>query len=334
MKQKRFSFIFIFVLLLFFIPVGFAYANTDQLIIINKAKNQLAFYDKGKLEKTFSVATGKTRLLTPEGQFRVIVKAKNVPYYKLGIPGGAPNNPLGPRWIGINVPGTNGYEYGIHGNSNPASIGKYVSAGCVRMHNNEVVWLYDRVKYNTRVIITHSDKLSFDQIAKKYGYKLVEPEIEASVQINGVKKSFPQKPLLTSGRVIVPMRTIFQELGAKVTWDQKKQQVTAVKGDTTLVLTIGSKKATINGKTVTFDTPPQLKGYHTYVPIRFVSEALNAQVGWNSKQRLVSINVPEEPPVIEPPIEEPPVEEELEDVIPNEDEENVDENDSTENEGI
>lgn len=307
MKRKHYGLIFIFALILFFIPVSFASANTDQLIIVNKAKNQLAFYEKGKLVRTFSVGTGKTRALTPEGVFRVIVKAKNVPYYKHNIPGGHPNNPLGPRWIGINVPGTNGWEYGIHGNNNPSSIGKYVSAGCIRMHNNEVIWLYDRVKYNTRVIITHTNQHTFDQIAEKYGYKVQKPtppkpkivEVEVPVYVNSEKKNFAQKSylLLESNRVIVPMRAIFQELGAEVHWDENSKQVTAIKGNNTVTLKVNSKNATVNGKSITLDAPAQIRKDHTYVPVRFVSEALGAQVNWDAKQRIVSLTL-EDPETI------------------------------------
>src|SRR4051812_17832276 len=93
----------------------YAQKNVDQIIVINKKTNKLAFYDKGELVKTFSVATGRTSGLTPEGEFKIIKKVENIPYYRLNIPGGDPRNPLGDRWIGLNVPGTTGYTYGIHG---------------------------------------------------------------------------------------------------------------------------------------------------------------------------------------------------------------------------
>jgi hypothetical protein len=145
-----------------------------QLILINKKTNQLAFYDNHELVGIFSVATGKTKALTPEGTFKVIMKIVN-PYYNKGhIPGGSSNNPLGYRWMGLNVPGTSGGTYGIHGNNNPSSIGTYASAGCVRMFNDENIWLYDRVKMNTTVVIYNSST-SFDQVAASKGYKVNKP---------------------------------------------------------------------------------------------------------------------------------------------------------------
>lgn len=296
-------FLCLFALLIFFIPTSVAQANSEQLIIVNKATNQLAFYENGQLVRTFTVATGKTQSLTPEGTFRIIKKAQNVPYYKLNIPGGAPNNPLGPRWLGLNVPGTSGWTYGIHGNNNPSSIGKYVSEGCIRMHNHEVIWLYDRVKLNTKVIILRNNHASFDNIAERYGYKLVKPsqpqpaeppkpvEEEVGLYINDEKKNFDDSPILNlkTNRVLVPMRNIFEELGADVKWDEASKQVTATKGDTTIVLTVGSKKATINGQVVEFDIETQIRNGRTYVPVRFVSEALQAEVTWDTNERVVRI---------------------------------------------
>ncbi|WP_216829297.1 triple tyrosine motif-containing protein [Alkalihalobacterium elongatum] len=160
--------------------------SNNQLIIINKATNQLAFYNDGKRIRTFSVATGRERSLTPEGKFKIVNKIVNRPYYKSNIPGGDPRNPLGDRWLGINARGTYGTTYAIHGNNNPSSIGTYASAGCIRMHNEEVRWLFNQVKVNTPVIITHS-KNSFDSIAKSNGYSL-----ESKLRNVTVNKTSPQ----------------------------------------------------------------------------------------------------------------------------------------------
>ena len=146
-------------------------ASSGDLIIINKSNNQLAYYQNNKLVRTFSVGTGRQPSQTPEGKFKIVNKIKNRPYYTDNIPGGDPRNPLGKRWLGINARGTWGTTYAIHGNNNPNSIGGYVSAGCVRMHNNEVQWLYNQVDVNTPVIITTSSK-SFNSIAAANGYNV------------------------------------------------------------------------------------------------------------------------------------------------------------------
>jgi glucan-binding YG repeat protein/lysophospholipase L1-like esterase len=169
--MKKLSVIFVLLFSIFFFNLPHSEAASSQLLIINKQTNTLAFYDSGKLVKTFKVATGRSRDLTPEGKFRIVTKIKNRPYYTGGIPGGDPRNPLGDRWMGLEARGTYGTTYGIHGNNNENSIGKYVSSGCVRMHNEEVRWLYDKVQLYTTVIITYSSS-SFDSIAKANGYSV------------------------------------------------------------------------------------------------------------------------------------------------------------------
>lgn len=143
-----------------------------DMIIINKKYNKLVFLHDGKIKMIESVGTGKNwNNTTPVGHWKVVQKVKNRPYYKKNIPGGDPRNPLGPRWLGINANGTSGNVYAIHGNSNPNSIGGYVSAGCVRMYNKSVVKLYDQVKIGTPVKITVSNK-SFTELAALYHYKV------------------------------------------------------------------------------------------------------------------------------------------------------------------
>lgn len=148
--------------------LDFSAAEITPLIIINKTTNKMAFIRNGRIESVYPVATGVNASLTPEGLFTVTVKAKNPYYRKKNIPGGAPNNPLGTRWIGFNARGTGGRIYGIHGTNNPASIGKYVSLGCVRMYNQDVEQVYEKVPIGTKVLIIRSNE-SFYSIAKRYG---------------------------------------------------------------------------------------------------------------------------------------------------------------------
>jgi lipoprotein-anchoring transpeptidase ErfK/SrfK len=64
------------------------------------------------------------------------------------IPGGAPDNPMGAAALTLSVD-----EYAIHGTNNPRSIGGYVSYGCIRMHNHDIMDLYARVQVGTRVVV-------------------------------------------------------------------------------------------------------------------------------------------------------------------------------------
>lgn len=133
--------------------------NSDGLseegvyLIINKTSNRLTVVLNGQAIWFFPVATGRTKHLTPTGRFHIITKVVNPWYVRKRIPGGDRRNPLGSRWMGINVPGTSGYTYGIHGTNRPYSIGSSASSGCIRMHNRDVEWLFRHIPLGTVVII-------------------------------------------------------------------------------------------------------------------------------------------------------------------------------------
>ena len=125
----------------------------DSYIKIDKSENKLTYYSYSIPVRSFTVSTAKLAADTPDGLFPVVMLVKNPWYLKKNIPGGTPENPLGQRWIGLEVPGTDGSKYGIHGTNQPELIGQHVSSGCVRMKNEEVAWLYDRVHVGTPVEI-------------------------------------------------------------------------------------------------------------------------------------------------------------------------------------
>jgi lipoprotein-anchoring transpeptidase ErfK/SrfK len=65
------------------------------------------------------------------------------------VPAGAPGNPLGER--ALSLP----HQYAIHGTNQPASINTFASYGCIRMFNEDIVDLFDRVEVGTRVLVQH-----------------------------------------------------------------------------------------------------------------------------------------------------------------------------------
>ena len=144
-------------------------AHEDMpFLIVNKEVNQLAFISNSKIQEIFSVGTGKSKELTPEGLFTVKIKAINPYYRKKNIPGGDPRNPLGTRWIGFDAINTDGRIYGVHGTNQPNSVGKYISNGCVRLSNSDVERLYQQVPLGTKILIVSSQD-DFIVLAKKYG---------------------------------------------------------------------------------------------------------------------------------------------------------------------
>lgn len=149
-------------------PLGENPRVGDPYIIVNKLSNKLAYIDRGEIQGVFPIATGKTKTLTPEGEFDIVAKLENPYYIKKNIPGGSAKNPLGSRWIGFNARGTDGSKYGIHGTSDPNSIGKYISSGCIRMYKRDIEYLYSHIPFGTKVLIVSSMR-SFAEIAKEKG---------------------------------------------------------------------------------------------------------------------------------------------------------------------
>ena len=149
-------------------PLGPNPLPGDPFVIVNKSTNELALIDENKVQTVVSIGTGKTKELTPEGLFTITVKAKDPYYRRKDIPGGDPNNPLGSRWIGFDAEGTDGRIYGIHGTNQPASIGKYVSQGCIRMQNEVISSLYPVIPLGTKILVTSTNK-SFEELGKENG---------------------------------------------------------------------------------------------------------------------------------------------------------------------
>ncbi len=109
------------------------------------------------------------------------------------------------------------------------------------------------------------------------------------VKIDSDVIGFDSDPFLENDRTFVPMRKIFEKLGAKIEWDDATQTVTGTKGDIVVKLTIGNKVATVNGAEKTLDAVPQLRNSRTMIPLRFVAEALGCKVDWSESNNLVII---------------------------------------------
>lgn len=118
------------------------------------------------------------------------------------------------------------------------------------------------------------------------------PAVEAAptVTINGRVMSFDVSPVIENGRTLVPLRDIFEALGAVVDWDGAARTVIAQKNNTTVRLTIGSNIAYRNNDRLTLEVPPRLVQDRTLVPVRFVAESLGATVAWDEDNYTVEIN--------------------------------------------
>jgi len=110
-----------------------------------------------------------------------------------------------------------------------------------------------------------------------------------TVLIDGRVLILDVPPVQVEGRVLVPLRGVFERLGARVTFDPAAQTVTATREAVTVILRLGSREARINDRIVLLDVPPLAVRGRTMVPLRFVSEALGARVDWDERTRTVQI---------------------------------------------
>jgi len=109
------------------------------------------------------------------------------------------------------------------------------------------------------------------------------------MHLNGQPLATSVAPVKMRGRTVVPMRDIFEALGANVQWNAFTQGITARKAGKTVNLQINRREASVNGRRVYLDQPPILYRGSTMVPLRFVSESMGANVQWHDAMQLVSI---------------------------------------------
>ncbi|MBS1170246.1 MAG: hypothetical protein H6R01_1164 [Burkholderiaceae bacterium] len=141
-------------------------AQLEEGILINLPQRMLYYFEDGKLESSFPVSLGKPDWPTPSGSFYIANRQENKAWVVpksiqeemkregkaviTEIPPG-PKNPLGKHWLGLSLPG-----YGIHGTIAPASIYRFRSHGCIRMHPDDIQALFDKAEIGMegRIIYT------------------------------------------------------------------------------------------------------------------------------------------------------------------------------------
>lgn len=129
-------------------------------IVISIADRQLAVMDNGHVMKIYPIAVGTRGTPSPDGDFVIINRAKD-PTYRHGETEIAPgkDNPLGSRWMGLNLKG-----YGIHGTNVQSSIGKASSHGCFRMRKRDVEELYSLMQVGDTVTVRRERDAMITQV--------------------------------------------------------------------------------------------------------------------------------------------------------------------------
>lgn len=98
------------------------------------------------------------------------------------------------------------------------------------------------------------------------------------------------QPQMVNGRVLVPIRGVVERLGAdRIEWRPETRGVNITRGSQDIHLTVGSRVAHVGGQAVTLDVPPMIMNGSTMVPLRFVSENLGSEIGWDGPSRTVSL---------------------------------------------
>ena len=113
---------------------------------------------------------------------------------------------------------------------------------------------------------------------------------EVLVVVKGEYIDFDVPPVIEDNRVLVPMRNIFTALGAEVYWQQDVQTVIAVRGDVVIAMQLGQNYLFKNNEKIEIPTASIARDGRTLVPIRAVSEALDAEVSYNGNTKTVVIN--------------------------------------------
>ena len=112
-----------------------------------------------------------------------------------------------------------------------------------------------------------------------------------TVLVNGEAVAFEdQAPVIQNDRTLVPLRAIFEALGATVSWDGETQTVMAIKANTIIALQIGSESLFVNNDVKKLDVPAQIINDRTMVPARAVAEAFGCQVDWDQETQTVTVN--------------------------------------------
>ena len=126
------------------------------------------------------------------------------------------------------------------------------------------------------------------------GYELPPMPVknnEIKVLYQGEKIIFPdQKPVIKNDRTLVPLRAIFEAMGATVDWDNDTRTVYSTKGEVSLSLAIGSNLLYKNGTPIEIDVPAEIINDRTMVPVRAIAEAFGSQVDWDEYSRTVLID--------------------------------------------
>lgn len=171
------------------------------------------------------------------------------------------------------------------------------AVGSILVHENMTLEnFYDAPYMN---LVSEETRFSVYQDVKafltKKGYQLtsayVQPSPVGDVQLflDDLLLEADVPAVITNGRTMIPIRAVAEALGADVGWEEAAQQVTLERAGTTIVMTLGSRTALVNGEPVEMDIAPYTENDRTLLPVRYVAEFFGQKVDWEDKTHRVRI---------------------------------------------
>jgi len=123
-----------------------------------------------------------------------------------------------------------------------------------------------------------------------------------TVTVNGKAIAFKgQQPRTVTGRLMVPMRGVFESIGAYVEYKEVLHRIVARRANETIEMRVGDKVANRNGTEIEMDVPPITVGKRAMIPLRFIAESLGATVNFDKAKNEVQIFTTEDLPGVKPP---------------------------------
>lgn len=146
--------------------------------------------------------------------------------------------------------------------------------------------------FNVYKLLSSTDRSSQFYKLLKEDLQVTKKSIDLIMDENSDYPFETEHPFINEDEVtMVPVRFISEQLGADVTWNDELKQITIDDAYTgsVIIMTLDSQHATVNGSDAELESAAVLKDGSTFVPVRFIAEALGAKVGWNNDTRVVSI---------------------------------------------
>ena len=121
--------------------------------------------------------------------------------------------------------------------------------------------------------------------------KAFNPQNRIGVYVNDSEVVFDQQPVIINDRTLVPVRAIFEAMGAVVGWEEETNTVVSERNGVIIKISIGADSMEKGSEAVSLDVPAQIIGDRTLVPLRAISEAFGARVTWNGNDRSIDISL-------------------------------------------